>query len=285
MNRWNFLSYNEKSTFQLGNRDEPIFGFKVWVERYGRNGEGRRETREFRLKFAGRIFSISSNNSMKSGIVENNRRATLLSSSFLRKKNCSRSIYFSYSSYVNPSREGSWATLCHWQIFPEIERNNRTISSWKAFPNIFSYCIGNRENLSSRYSIFHYFSSTIKIFNFFQVFNGEKRSYFFQLWSNWKKFHFPPVLRSNTFFFSKRFKAAIFQFPSRYFFQRVERKEKKKTRIVSIVHHSQSKELKIVEFFTGRVERILLSFLCSANQLQLDLSINRGKTSLSNGWP
>lgn len=27
MNRWNFLSDNEKSTFQLENRDEPVFGF------------------------------------------------------------------------------------------------------------------------------------------------------------------------------------------------------------------------------------------------------------------
>lgn len=230
MNRWNFLSYNEKSTFQLGNRDEPIFGFKVWVERYGRNGEGRRETREFRLKFAGRIFSISSNNSMKSGIVENNRRATLLSSSFLRKKNCSRSIYFSYSSYVNPSREGSWATLCHWQIFPEIERNNRTISSWKAFPNIFSYCIGNRENLSSRYSIFHYFSSTIKIFNFFQVFQWRKTFIFFSIMIELEEISFSSSSSIEHFLLFKAFQSSHISISISIFLSTSRKKGKEKNK-------------------------------------------------------
>lgn len=196
------------------------------------------------LKFGWKDFRFRRIIRMKSGIVENNRRATLLSSSFLRKKNCS--IYFSYSSYVNPSREGSWAILCHWRIFPEYgnRTSNAIIEQFhleKHFPTYFLVVLvtGKICHLGTLFFITSppprsRFSSFLKssfqwrnVHIFFNYYRIERNSIFLQ-------FFFDRTL-SKRFFFSKRFKAAIFQFPSRYFFQRVERKEKEKTRIVSIV--------------------------------------------------
>lgn len=149
--------------------------------------------------------------------------------------------------------------------------------------------------MSSRYSIFHY-SSTLEIFNFSQVFffivpfptsrlfQWGETFIFFSIIIESKEIPFSSITRLNTFncFFFFTFQSSHISISISIFLSTSQKKKGKKRKKDRFdCNHLQGTENR---WIFHRLNEFSF-FLCSAKQLQLDLSINRGKTSLPNGWP